>query len=70
MLYRSELTRHPLDIRGSRRSLEAARIFLAMAKDKKEAEYGEKVDFLDNTIVKEKEAGSKQQATGTDNMIT
>ena len=41
-----------------------------MAKDKKEAEYGEKVDFLDNTIVKEKEAGSKQQATGTDNIIT
>ena len=53
-LSRSELTKHPLDIRGSRRSLEAAKIFLKM-QSSAEAKVGDKLEFLDTTIIKEKE---------------
>jgi len=41
---RSGLTQHPLDLRGSRRSLEAARIFLEMKQNK------EQINFLDTKV--------------------
>jgi len=42
---RRGLQRHPLDLRGSRRALEAAQIFLELDSDKKEG-----VDFLDTSV--------------------
>ena len=44
-LYRTGLTKHPLDLRGSRRALEAAKIFLEVEDNK------EKLSFLNTSVI-------------------
>ena len=44
-LHRTGLTKHPLDLRGSRRALEAAKIFLEIDGKK------EKLNFLDTSLM-------------------
>ncbi len=65
--YRSELTKHPLDIRGSRRSLEAARIFLKM--ESRQAKQEEKVEFLDTTILKNKNTKDPEKGENKDRIV-
>ena len=45
VIYRVGLTKHPLDLRGSRRALEAAKIFL------EEEQKKEKMNFLNTSLV-------------------
>jgi len=59
---RGGLMKHPLDIRGSRRSLEAAKIFLAM--ESKKGKGGSKVSFLQTTISMPKMDGGGDSSGG------
>ena len=56
-LHRIGLTKHPLDLRGSRRALEAAKIFLEVDGKK------EKFSFLDTTLIIPKTSPAEDTST-------
>ena len=56
-LHRTGLTKHPLDLRGSRRALEAAKIFLEIDGKK------EKLNFLDTSLMIPKTSPAEDSPT-------
>lgn len=60
---RSGLRQHPLDLRGSRRSLEAARIFLEMEQNK------EPVNFLDTKVISKDEDKKEEDMFQSNNFV-
>jgi len=60
---RAGITKHPLDVRGSRRSLEGAKIFLEMqTKNEKKAKLG-RIRFLQTSISLAKEEENRRERT-------